>query len=81
MYLDWSYPQTVENRAQRARQAAQFLTDLCNLPFLIGAHWFTWSDIDSAVRKANRGLFKANGEPWRELQEALRALNAEIAAR
>jgi len=79
--LDWSYPQTVENQAQRARQAAQFLTDLYNLPFLIGAHWFTWSDIDSAVRQANRGLFKATGEPWRELQDALQALNAEIAAR
>lgn len=79
--LDWSYPQTVENQTQRARQAAQFVTGLYNLPFVIGAHWFTWSDIDNSARQANRGLFKASGEPWPELQRALQALNAEMSAR
>ncbi len=76
--LDWSYPQTVENQTQRARQAARFLADLYNLPFVIGAHWFTWSDYDSPTRQANRGLFKANGEPWRELQDAVRQLSARM---
>jgi hypothetical protein len=76
--LDWSYPQTVENQTQRARQAAQFSADLYNLPFLIGAHWFTWSDFDSPTRQANRGLFKANGEAWVELQEVLREVNGRF---
>jgi len=70
-HLDWSYPQTVATQPQRARQAAEFLAQLFNTPFVIGAHWFTWSDIDTRERQANRGLFKANGDPWPELQESL----------
>ena len=70
-HLDWSFPQIVATQQQRARHAAEFLTGLYNLPFVIGAHWFTWSDIDSPQRQANRGLFKANNDPWPELQESL----------
>lgn len=76
--LDWSYPQTVATQTQRARQAAKILADLYNLPFVIGAHWFTWKDYDSPVRQANRGLFKANDEPWTELQEALAKLHSRM---
>jgi hypothetical protein len=70
-HLDWSFPQTVATQQQRARQAAEYLAQLYDLPFVIGAHWFTWSDIDTKERQANRGLFKANNQPWTELQEAL----------
>jgi len=72
-HLDWSFPQTVATQQERARQAGEFLTQLYNMPFVIGAHWFTWSDIDTKERQANRGLFKANGDPWPALQEALAA--------
>lgn len=70
-HLDWSAPQAVETQAQRAQHAAQIVADLYNMPFVIGAHWFTWNDINNANRQANRGLFKANGQPWPELQDAL----------
>jgi hypothetical protein len=40
-----------------------------------------WKDIDSAARQANRGLFKASGEPWTELQDAIRRLTSAIASR
>jgi hypothetical protein len=79
--LDWSYPQTVGTQSERAAQAARILADLYNLPFIVGAHWFTWKDIDSSARQANRGLFKANGEPWTELQDAMRRLTSAIASR
>ena len=77
--LDWSYPQTVETQTQRARQSALFLADLFNLPYIVGAHWFTWTDYDSATRRANRGIYKTNGEPWTELQNALREIHQAIA--
>ena len=69
--LDWSYPQTVSTQTGRARQAAAVVARLYNPPFIVGSHWFTWRDFDSPVRQANRGLFRAGGEPWEELQRAL----------
>ena len=78
--LDWSYPQTVATQRDRANQAARVQTEFYNLPFLVGAHYFIWRDFDSPARQANRGLFKASGEPWPEMQEALRAVNLRIAA-
>ena len=77
-HLDWSFPQTVATQQQRGRQAAEFLTQLYNLPFVVGAHWFTWSDIDTKERQANRGLFKANNDPWPELQDALTNVTKDI---
>jgi len=76
--LDWSYPQAVDTQAQRARQAAQIQADLYNLPFVIGAHWFIWRDVDSPTRQANRGLFRADGRPWPELTQALAELNHRL---
>jgi hypothetical protein len=78
--LDWSYDQTVDTQTERARQAARVTTDLYNLPFVIGSHWFIWRDFDSAERQANRGLFRANDEPWVELQDALAGAHSRINA-
>jgi hypothetical protein len=71
--LDWSWNEVVPTQAERARQAAQVALDFYNLPFLVGAHWFIWRDVDSEKRQANRGLFRGNGEPWRQLDDALAA--------
>lgn len=78
-HLDWSYPQAMETQALRARQAAQYEADLYNMPYVVGAHWFTWNDFDTPVRQANRGLFKVDKQPWTELQDALRSINARMA--
>jgi hypothetical protein len=72
--LDWSYPQTVATQQQRASHSARVLAELYNMPFVVGAHWFSWADFDSKQRQSNRGLFKANNQPWPELQEALKDL-------
>ncbi len=76
--LDWSWPQTVATQRDRANQAARVQADFYNLPFMLGAHFFIWSDFDSPVRQANRGIFKITGEPWREMQDALREVNLRI---
>ncbi len=76
--LDWSWPQTVPTQTDRARQAACVTIDFYNLPFVIGAHWFIWYDFDSEERRANRGLFKANDEAWREVIDALARAHTEI---
>ena len=61
----------VETQTQRARQAACVALDFYNMPFVVGAHWFIWSDIDSEKRQANRGLFDSSGRPWQEVIDAL----------
>ena len=64
--LDWSWNQAIGTQADRGRQAAALTVDFYNLPFLVGAHWFTWNDM-RADRYANRGLFTADGLPWADL--------------
>ena len=76
--LDWSFPEAVETQADRGRQAACVTADFYNLSFVVGAHWFTWRDFDSGKRKANRGLFRSNGEPWRELRAALAGVHGRL---
>jgi hypothetical protein len=77
--IDWSWPQTVPTQEERARQAALVTIDFYNLPFIVGAHWFTWRDFDNERRRANRGLFRADGRPWERLQEKLAEADAKIA--
>ena len=76
--LDWSMDTVVETQVQRARQAMHVGIDLYNLPFVIGAHWYTWKDFNTDSRRANRGLFRANGEPWRELIDSFSGTNRMI---
>lgn len=73
-HLDWSFPQTVATQPQRARQTAAILAEFYNMPFVVGAHWFSWGDFDSKQRQANRGLFKPNNQPWPEVQGAFKDL-------
>ena len=79
--LDWSYPQLMETQDQRAAQSAQVLADLYNMPFVVGAHWFTWGDFDGGNRQSNRGLYGSDGRAWKEVQEALRSINKQIGSR
>lgn len=69
--LDWSFSRVVATQTERARQAALATVDFYNQPYIIGAHWFIWKDFDSRQRKANRGLFRADGGAWTELQQSL----------
>ncbi len=75
--LDWSYPQVMKTQQQRALQSACVLTDLCNMPYVVGAHWFTWGDFNG-TRQSNRGLFSSEGTPWSQVQEALDEVNRAV---
>lgn len=80
--LDWSYPQLMRTQDERARQAAQVAADFYNMPFMVGAHWFSWGDFKHAHRESNRGLFHSDGKtPWKEVQEALKGVNTRIKER
>lgn len=68
--LDWSWNQALATQGDRGRQAAALTADFYNLPFLVGAQWYTWKDL-RAERSANRGLLSADGLPWEELLQQL----------
>jgi len=70
---------TAQNGQAGTPAQQELLAGFYNEPFVVGAHWFIWSDFDSPVRQANRGLFKRSGEPWVELQEAFREVIGRMA--
>lgn len=76
--LDWSYPQLMDTQEQRAQQAAHVMAEFWNMPFVVGAHWFSWGDFNSSNRKSNRGLFTSDGEPWIDVQKSLKSINLKI---
>lgn len=78
--LDWSWKQVVPTQTMRASQAAHVTAGYYNLPFVVGAHCFTWRDFDSAKREANRGLVRSDGTPYEELTTALTNIHRRIAA-
>ncbi len=75
---DFSWACLVKTQQERASQAAQVLRDFYNLPFVVGAHWFTWRDIDKKKRRANRGLMTAQRQPWKELWKSLNDVHQEL---
>jgi hypothetical protein len=76
--LDWSFSRVVRTQSDRARQAAHVTLDFYNQPYIIGSHWFRWNDYYSVKRMANRGLVQSDGQPWTELQEALKNVNNKL---
>ena len=75
---DWSFPQCVPDQRIRASQAKHILADFFNHPSVVGAHWFTYFDPDSSKRQANRGLVRADGQPWQTLVRELTELHGRI---
>lgn len=77
--LDWSYPQLMDTQANRAQQTAQVSADFYNMPFMVGAHWFSWGDFNHRTRQSNRGIFHSDGTtPYQEVQDALENVNTRI---
>ncbi len=75
--LDWSWNTVIGTQADRGKQAARLTVDFYNLPFVVGAQWFTWKDF-RGERRANRGLLGADGRPWDELLRQLQASQKRI---
>jgi beta-galactosidase GanA len=77
--MDWSWNELVPSQAVRAVQAAAVTREFYDFPFVIGAHWFQYMDVDSAARKANRGIFHADKvTPWHELTTAMGEAHRDI---
>lgn len=62
--LDWSWPQVVRNQSERGEVYKACMLQLASLDFMVGAGWFKPIDVNSPVRRANRGLINGNFEPY-----------------
>jgi hypothetical protein len=74
----------VRTQGDRAKYYQHFVLAACDTPALVGFHYFKYLDdgsdsvaLDSAGG-ANKGLYRADGSPWRELQDAARAVNQQV---
>lgn len=77
--LDWSYPQLMRTQTERAMQVTQVSADFFNMPFMVGAHWFSWGDFQHKTRSSNRGIFHSDGvTPYTEVQDALMLINERL---
>jgi hypothetical protein len=70
----------VENQAERAATAEGLVTYLARLPYVVGYHWFQWSDQPSAGREDgedfNMGLVDLADRPYELLTAALARAHA-----
>ncbi|WP_449462254.1 beta-agarase [Tardisphaera miroshnichenkoae] len=69
----------VKDQAERASRTKAYLEAILREPYVIGYHWFQWSDEPKEGRfdgeDCNYGLVKINDEPWPELVKAFSEVN------
>lgn len=74
----------VRTQADRARFYQHFALAAFETPALVGFHYFKFLDDDAdsvaldSAGGANKGMWKADGTPWPELQAAARAVNGQL---
>jgi hypothetical protein len=72
----------VDTQAQRAAGAKEMTERLARLPFMVGAHWFQWSDEPPHGRNDgedfNFGLVDVKDQAYPELTAALSEANARV---
>ncbi len=76
--LDWSWPQVLRTQKERGEAYEACIRQLASLDFVIGAGWFITMDVDSKVRRANRGLMNTKFEVYHELTDKMKAANEEL---
>jgi len=76
----------VATQAQKAKCFTHFQTLMFSLPFMVGSNYFMWVDepalgiASTFPEDSNYGLVNEQGEPYEELTQAARALNAQVYA-
>jgi len=74
--------QPVPTQKDRADGYERYVTGLLKLPFLVGWHWFQWSDQPAEGRfdgeNSNYGLVNIKDEPWQVLTERMTAFNRRV---
>lgn len=72
----------VQTQQERADKFTRFVTNLMQLPFVIGYHWFEYTDEPKEGRfdgeNSNYGLVNINDEPWQLLVDAMTRTNQKI---
>lgn len=74
----------VHTQADRAKYYQHFALAAFETPALVGFHYFKFADDDAdsvaldSAGGANKGMFKADGTPWPELQAAAREVNRQL---
>ncbi len=69
---------------QRARCARCFQRYMFSLPWLVGSHWYSWTDepvlgmFNTMLEDGNSGLVNEKDEPWPELIEGLTEVNSRV---
>lgn len=69
----------VDTQAQRAAKYREYLTALLRMPFVVGAHWFKYTDQPAEGRfdgeNSNYGLVTITDEPYAEFVAVVREIN------
>ncbi len=76
--LDWSWQEVVKTQEERADIYQACITQFASLPYVVGAHWFTTMDVDTKVRRANRGILDTNHEPYAPLVSGMKEVHARL---
>jgi hypothetical protein len=76
--LDWSWPQVLRTQKERGEAYEICIKQLASLDFVIGAGWYRTFDVDTDVRRANRGIMNSRNEMYRELTDAMKRTHADI---
>lgn len=72
----------VDTQQTRAQKYREYLTELLRLPFVVGAHWFKYTDEPAEGRfdgeNSNYGLVNIKDEPYRAFVDVVRNTNAQV---
>ncbi len=72
----------VDTQRERAETVEALATRLARLPYVVGYHWFQWSDQPSSGREDgedfNMGLVDLQDRPYEEVTQALARVNARV---
>jgi hypothetical protein len=74
----------VGTQRERAATAAGMAAQLARMPYVVGYHWFQWSDQPTSGREDgedfNMGLVDLEDRPYEELTAAFSRVHAQVAA-
>ena len=76
--------QPVATQQDRADHFDRYVTGLAELPFVVGYHWFQYSDQPAEGRfdgeNSNYGVVNGSDEPWTVLAERMKQVNSRLEA-
>lgn len=71
----------VETQDQRGEYYEKTLSDISSLPFLVGMHWFMWTDKIADGENSCYGLVRVNDDPYEFVSEVIASNLATLTQR